>query len=392
MKKSVAIFLFFLIPAMQAQNISVHGIIQDSKRIPLFAVDIRVINLQDTTNNFFTTTDQSGYFFFLLAESHHYRLEATYIGYQKIVKTISFDKHSIDLGTFTMTETPITVREVIVKANVPAAVQNGDTTEFIARAFKTNPDAVVEDLITKMPGITVSSSGTVSVGGETVQRVLVDGKPFFGDDPTMALRNLPAEVVEKIQVFDQMSDQAQFTGFDDGQSVKAMNVITRSANAHSEFGKFSAGYGDDDGRYIVGAALNKFDGDSRLSLVGLTNNVNQQNFTAQDVLGTGPSANASQRLPGGRRSSSTGGGNGGRGGRSSGSQFSSGGGGNANSFSAAQAQGINTTNMIGGNYIDSLSSQVFAQGSYFFNQVNNVNDQTTNRQYYDAGSSGSLYD
>ncbi|MGD0591689.1 MAG: outer membrane beta-barrel protein [Bacteroidota bacterium] len=391
MKKSVAIFLFFLIPAAQAQNILVHGIIHDSKRSPLFAVDIRLINLQDTTKILFTTTDQRGYFLFTPAELRQYRLEATYIGYQKIVKTISVDKHIMDLGTFTMTETPISEREVVIEGNIPAAVQNGDTTEYIARAFKTNPDAVVEDLVTKMPGITVSSSGTVSVGGETVQRVLVDGKPFFGDDPTLALRNLPAEVVEKIQVFDQMSDQAQFTGFDDGQSVKAMNVITRSANAHSEFGRFSAGYGDDDGRYIVGAALNKFDGDSRLSLVGLTNNVNQQNFTAQDVLGTGPGSNTSQRLPGGRRSSSTGGG--GQGGRSPGSQFSfGGGGGSANSFSAAQAQGINTTNMIGGNYIDSLSSQVFAQGSYFFNQVNNVNDQTTNRQYYNAGSSGSLYD
>ncbi len=392
MKKSVAIFLFFLIPTMQAQNISVHGIIQDSKKIPLFAVDIRVINLQDTTKTFFTITDRNGYFFFLLAESHQYRLEATYIGYQKIVKTISVDKHSMDLDALTMTEIPITVREVVVEANVPAAVQNGDTTEYIARAFKTNPDAVVEDLVTKMPGITVNSSGTVSVGGETVQRVLVDGKPFFGDDPTLALRNLPAEVVEKIQVFDQMSDQAQFTGFDDGQSVKAMNVITRTANAHSEFGKFSAGYGDDDGRYIVGAALNKFDGDSRLSLVGLTNNVNQQNFTAQDVLGTGPGVNTSQRLPGGRRSSSSGGG-GSQGGRPPGSQFSFGGSsGSTNSFSSTQPQGINTTNMIGGNYIDSLSSQVFAQGSYFFNQVNNQNDQTTNRQYYNAGSSGSLYD
>jgi hypothetical protein len=392
MKKVVITLLLFFSPAAQAQNILVHGTIQDSKKIPLFAVDIRVHNLQDTTKIFFTTTNQNGYFDFYLTDLRQYRLEATYVGYQKIVKTISVSKHSIDLGTLTMIEAPITAKEVVIEGNVPAAVQNGDTTEFIGRAFKTNPDAVVEDLVTKMPGVTVSSSGTVSVGGETVQRVLVDGKPFFGDDPTLALRNLPAEVVEKIQVFDQMSDQAQFTGFDDGQSVKAMNVVTRSANAHSEFGKFSAGYGDDDGRYLVGAALNKFDGDSRLSIVGLTNNVNQQNFTTQDVLGTGPGSNSSQRNPGGRRSSS-GGGSGGQGGRSPSNQFSfGGGGGSTNSFSATQPQGINTTNMIGGNYSDSLSSQVFAQGSYFFNQVNNQNDQATNRQYYNAGSSGSLYD
>jgi uncharacterized membrane protein YgcG len=388
-KASIAIILFFLVAVAQAQEISVHGIIQDSKKIPLYAVDIRAIDLRDTTKNYFTMSDQNGTFHFFLSESHSYRLEATYVGYKKIIKPFFVEKHAVELGALIMMDIPITENEVVVEGNVPAAVQNLDTTEYLARAFKTNPDAVAEDLITKMPGITVDNTGTVKAGGETVQRVLVDGKPFFGDDPTVALRNLPAEVVDKIQVFDQMSDQAQFTGFDDGQSVKAMNIITRTRNGRSEFGKFSGGYGEND-RYIAGAALNDFEGDSRLSVVGLSNDINQQNFTAQDVLGTGPGSN-SQSLPGGRRStSSSTGGTSGRGGRSSGGQFSSGG--SSNSFSATQPQGINTTNMGGGNYVDSLSSQVFAQGSYFFTQVNNTNNQTTNRQYYNAGNSGSLYD
>lgn len=391
-RQSIAFILFFLVPIIHAQTISVHGTMQDSKKNPLYAVDVRAIDLQDTMKISFTITDQNGEFKFFLPESHFYRLEATYVGYKKFVKTFSVGKNALEFDPFTMTENPITTKDVVIEGNVPAAIQNLDTTEYNARAFKTNPDAAAEDLITKMPGITVDNTGTVKAGGETVQRVLVDGKPYFGDDPTLALRNLPADVVEKIQVFDQMSDQAQFTGFDDGQSVKAMNIITRTRNGHTEFGKFSGGYGDDD-RYITGAALNKFDGDSRLSLVGLINNINQQNFTAQDVLGTGPGSNA-QALPGGRRSTSsnTGGMGGGRMGRSSGSQFTPGGGGSGNTFSAAQAQGINTTDMAGANYVDSLSSQVFAQGSYFFTKVDNTNNQTTNRQYYDAGGSGSLYD
>ncbi len=108
----------------------------------------------------------------------------------------------------------------------PPVVLKADTTEYNAGAFKTNKDADAEDLITKMPGITVQN-GTVQAQGENVAKILVDGKEFFGSDPNAALKNLPAEIIEKIQVFDQQSDQAQFTGFDDGTSNKTINIITR---------------------------------------------------------------------------------------------------------------------------------------------------------------------
>src|SRR5207245_115544 len=143
---------------------------------------------------------------------------------------------SVDLGDLVLSETVIPLGGVTVEGAVPPALQKADTTEYNARAFKTNPDAVAEDLVAKMPGITVEN-GTVKAHGEDVQQVLVDGRPFFGTDPTLALRNLPADAIEKIQVFDKMSEQAAFTGFDDGQSMKTMNVVTRTDRSNQQFVK-----------------------------------------------------------------------------------------------------------------------------------------------------------
>ena len=110
-----------------------------------------------------------------------YRFEAHSVGYEKISQVIRVNNPAADLGIFILKEAPIKYGDVVVHGRVPPAVQKGDTTEFNANAFKTHPDATVEELVTKMPGVTVdNTTGTVQTGGETVQRVLVDGKPFFG--------------------------------------------------------------------------------------------------------------------------------------------------------------------------------------------------------------------
>jgi len=145
-----------------------------------------------------------------------------------------------------------------------------------------------------MSGITVES-GTVKSNGENIKQVLVNDKPFFGDDPNVALKNLPAEVINKIQVFDKMSDQAQLTGFDDGNAVRTMNIITRQGFNNSKFGKFYGGYGTNDW-YLAGGNLNFFKNERRISVIGLFNNVNQQNFSIQDLLGV--IGNSSQRRGG----------------------------------------------------------------------------------------------
>jgi hypothetical protein len=374
-----------LLQGAASQQGSLHGRIVDQKRLPFSGAHIRLVDAADTLHVFLTEASQDGSF--LLTQIPHgtYRLEVSAIGYARVTRTLRITGGTTEAGTIVLEEEPIAFGEVIVQGRVPAAVQNGDTTEYLARAFKTNPDATAEDLLTKMPGITVDN-GTVRAGGENIQRVLVDGRPFFGDDPTLALRNLPAEVIDRIQLFDQMSDQAQFTGFDDGQSVRSLNIITRRERRNSDFGKITSGYGDDH-RYEVGGSFNFFQGNRRVSLLGLSNNINEQNFTAQDLLGL---SNASNQM----RSAGQGPfrGRAGVGTRRGQGSFSQGAGRGPNPFSAAQLQGINTTHMLGGNGSDSLADDLFAQGSYFFNRTDNENQQALRRTYLLGGDSTSLYD
>ncbi|MGD0712435.1 MAG: outer membrane beta-barrel protein, partial [Bacteroidales bacterium] len=240
--------------------------------------------------------------------------------------------------------------------------QIGDTTQYHADGYKTKSDATGEDLVTKMPGIT-QTNGTFKFQNENVQQVLVDGKPYFDQDPTLALRSLPADVIDKIQVFNKLSDQAEFTGFDDGNSAITVNIMTRSGKNEGQFGKIYGGYGTDD-TWLGGGYVNYFQGDERITLIGITNDVNQQNFSSQDLLGIQSS--------GGRRGGMGGGMPGG-----GGPSFGGGGssyGGSANNFMVNQQSGITTTNSIGLNYTDMWGKKIKATASYFFNNSNNTND------------------
>ena len=139
-----------------------------------------------------------------------------------------------------------------------------------------------------MPGVTVEGK-VGNCPGRNGKKVTVDGRDFFGDDATATLRNLPSEVIDKIQVFDKLSDQAQLTGFDDGNSTKSINIVTKANMRNGNFGRVYAGYGTDD-RYSAGGNVSFFNNNRRISLVGLFNNINQQNFSSQDLLGVTNSA------------------------------------------------------------------------------------------------------
>jgi hypothetical protein len=243
--------------------------------------------------------------------------------------------------------------------------QKGDTTAFNADAYKTNPDATAEDLLKKMPGMTSDNSG-VKVNGEAVQKVLVDGKPFFGDDPNAALKNLPADIIDKVEVFDKLSDQAQFTGFNDGDQQKTINIVTKRGKNVGQFGKIYGGAGADEMgtvRYNGGAALNSFKDKRRLSLLLLSNNINQQNFSISDITGAMGSTGGSS---GGGR------GGGGQGGSNSG----------ASSLLTAPQNGNTATQSAGLNYSDAWGKKINVSGSYFFNYTDNKNMSNTTRSYF----------
>lgn len=195
-----------------AQTFIITGNIIDNKdKSALIGASVILAPIADSTAKTGTTTDTAGNFALSNVKAGQYILRVVYIGYatQERKITISSD---LSLGTIGISVKGNVLNTVTVQGKQITAQQTGDTSQFNANAYKTNPDASAEDLVAKMPGITSDNSG-VKVNGENVQQVYVDGKPFFGNDPTLALKNLPAEIIDKIQVFDKLSDQAQFTGF-----------------------------------------------------------------------------------------------------------------------------------------------------------------------------------
>src|SRR5665647_2586065 len=221
-------FLLTGIISSTAQAQSIKGILKDvADNTPVFNATVKLSSAKSSSLSFTSVSNDKGVFTFKDVTPGNYSLTITSIGYETISKIINVKTDTNDLGTIEVSKSAKTLKTVVVNGAPPPVKQNGDTLDYSASQYKVNPDATSEDLIKKMRGITVDKSGTVTAQGETVKKVTVDGREFFGDDATATLRNLPAEVIDKIQVFDKLSDQAQLTGFDDGNTTKAINIVTK---------------------------------------------------------------------------------------------------------------------------------------------------------------------
>ncbi|MFK7807578.1 MAG: outer membrane beta-barrel protein [Saprospiraceae bacterium] len=319
-----------------------------------------------------TTTGADGKFKFEEVYAGGYKLKVTYIGYQTYEQEITFSQNK-DLGSILLEEGAVDLDQVVVKEKIPLAQQLEDTTQYNANAFKTLQDASAEELIEKMPGVLIED-GKVQAQGEDVKQVLVDGRPFFGNDPNAALKNLPAEVISQIQVYDQQSEQAQFSGFEDGETTKTINIITKPGMNNGKFGKVYAGYGYEN-KYQLGGNTNFFDGDRRISIIGQSNNINIQNFATEDILGVVGSTGRGGRRGGGR----------GRGGRRGG------GGSSVNDFLVNANNGIATTNALGLNYSDKFGEKTEVTGSYFFNWTETDEEEILDRMFVSGRTNGQTY-
>ena len=231
----------------------------------------------------YATTAVSGQFSLPALAFGDYLLKVTYLGMKPYTASVKIDKKQVQLGRLAMQPDVKQLGETVVEAVAMRTTQKRDTVVYNAGSYKVTQDASTDELLAKMPGIKVDG-GTVEAHGEEVKKVLIDGKEFFGDDVTTAIKNLPAEVIDKIEVFDKKSDQAEFSGVDDGEDYKAINIVTRDGVDRAKFGKFAASYGFDD-LYNVGLNLSLFKGSRRLTFLGMVNNVNQQNFAIDDLLG-----------------------------------------------------------------------------------------------------------
>lgn len=362
MKKYILLPLIFVVVTISVSAQMVTGTLRDStNQINLANATVTILKTDSTTIVAQTVSNANGSFIFNNINNGKYILSVTSIGYQDVKKGFTLNKSSYDFGELNVSMSAEVLSTVVVDGTPPPVRMKGDTTEISASQFKVNPDATTEDLLKKMPGITVDNKGNVTAQGESVKKVTVDGRDFFGDDATAALRNLPSEIVDKIQVFDRLSDQAQLTGFDDGNTTKSINIVTKANMRQGNFGRIYAGYGTDN-RYLGGGNISFFNNARRISIVGLTNNVNQQNFSSDDLSGIG-------------------GGGGGRGGFRGGNS----------GFSVGPQSGIAKTNALGINYSDLWGKKIEATGSYFFNNSNLKNEQITNTQFINPDAQ-SFYD
>ena len=371
--------------AQENQGYSLSGLMVDaSSDSVLIGANVLVL-FPDSTMITGAATDELGRFEIENLKPALYQVHFSYIGYKRRIVMVEIKTSDIHLDPVSLAPEAFELDQVVVEERAIRAVINGDTTEFYAESFKVNPDASAEDLVLKMPGM-MTEQGEVIAQGETVEKVYVDGREFFGDDPMVALRNLPAEIIEKIQVYDELSDQAQFTGFNDGDTQKTINIVTRPGSRNGQFGKVYGGYGVDH-KYLGGGNINIFNGNQRISVIGLSNNVNQQNFTTEDLLGTLGIQN--QRRQGIGRGSQGTRGRGGIGGRQfSGRQLGS----DPGNFLVGQQGGINTTSAFGLNYSDSWGAKLKLNGSYFFNTSDNTTSTELNRQYFLSDDQTQLYD
>lgn len=371
---TISFLVFILLSGFQAraQEYSIGGtVISKSDSLPLIGANVLLIHLPDSTQQGMAT-NVNGFFGFKNLSPGTYLLQISYTGYQTIQKEIEFKGRPIGLKKIILTEGQELV-EFVVEAKIPIATQNGDTTSYNAGAFKVNPDATAEDLINKMPGVT-TNDGKIQVQGENVGKILVDGKPYMGDDPKAALKNLPADAIGKIQVFDQKSEQAQFTGIDDGNTTKTINIITKPEFRNGNYGKIFGGYGTDN-RYKAGATYNSIKNNRRITLLGQSNSINEQNFSNDDLGGI-ISSSASSGGP------QRGGGRGGPGGWNSA----------AGNFMVDQLNGITTSHAFGFNFTNAWANKSDITISYFYNLSDNKTLGSLYRQYVSPRDSGLIYD
>ncbi|MEL6276000.1 MAG: carboxypeptidase-like regulatory domain-containing protein, partial [Bacteroidota bacterium] len=344
----------------------------------LIGVNVQLIAEGNTSSVAGTVTEVDGTFSLQAPQNGKFQLVFSHIGFKPQRKSITIrGKKPTELGKVYLRQDPAQLEEVVVTETAARATLKGDTTEFNANAYKTNPEANAEDLLEKMPGVVVQD-GQVQAQGEQVRKVLVDGRPFFDNDVNAALRNLPAEIIDRIQIFDQESEQAQFTGFSTGETTKTVNIVTKPGTKTGQFGKLYGGYGSDD-RYQAGGSVNIFNKEQRIALIGQFNNVNQQNFSSEDLVGVLGS--------GGRSGRGRGGFGRGPGGGSNAGLF----GGSGSDFLVNQTDGISETQAFGINYSDQWGDKMEVTASYFFNHADNIARTELERLFAASGSESNTY-
>ena len=261
----------------QAQSI-VSGKVQDkTKANPLQDASIQLLNLKDSTVRSAKSNDK-GAFSFERVNPGKYQISGTLLGFKKFEQQLDVNKAT--QSVMVELEPGEIIIEEITIAPEPNVAVRGDTLEFNSRNFATREYADADEMVAQVPGVTIDEDGKVSAHGEEVTKIMVDGKEFFSTDPKVALKTLPADIIDKLQIIDEKSEQSKFSGFDDGKRSKVINIVTKPDKKKGLFGKFNAGKGDED-KFSLNTGVNAFRGDEKVSINIMANNINETDFSEQ---------------------------------------------------------------------------------------------------------------
>lgn len=337
------IFFFLLYLPAFSQHFSISGTVQNGNDGDTFpGATVLLAHPTDSSTIKGTVTDLEGKFELTDIEQGKYLLMIQYIGFAPLSRAIVLDQ-DLNMGILPLEEAGTWLGEITVSGRRAMEIQQGDTVQYNAAAFKTLQDASAQSLVEKMPGISLQD-GALQAQGENVVQVLIDGKPFFGRDVKAALQNLPAEVIESVQIFDKKSDKAEFSGFDDGEREKTINIITKPNRRKGQFGKSSLGYGNAE-RYLAGTSINLFNEDRRATVTALSNNINALDYSAD------PNSQGDSRIQ----------------------------------------DGIITTNTIGLSFSDDWGKKIEISGSYLYSQRENEGNASRVRNYVLDFDPGRVY-
>lgn len=285
MRKILLFFLLFSQGLMAfSQGSSIKGIITDDSAVPIGYAPVVLLYPADSTMAYFGVTNEKGLYEIKGVKSGNYLMQISFLGHQTVFRPLTIPiPGGNDIGTISMKSVPVNLGEVKVEDEYIPLRFKTDTIEYNTAAFVTKPDAVVEDLLRKLPGLDVDRAGNIKAMGEDIKKVLVDGKEFFGSDPKMATRNVPADALRKIQVYDKRSDESEFTGIDDGTRDKTLNLLLKDERKNAIFGELLAG-GSTDARYQGSGKLYKFSEKNQFAALGMMNNINQFGFSFKDYI------------------------------------------------------------------------------------------------------------
>tara|TARA_R110002050_G_scaffold202057_4_gene337206 strand:+ start:4167 stop:6944 length:2778 start_codon:yes stop_codon:yes gene_type:complete len=347
------LLLIFTNSFAQSKPFEISGkLISEDDQTPLEAATVYLQRVKDSSLITYTISDRDGKF---LLEDKTSEISAnlyvSYVGYQTYFKLIDLKKSTIDLDTIQLKISTNSLNEIVIKAQAPITIKK-DTLEFNVKSFDTKKDANVEDLLKVLPGVEVAEDGSITVNGKSVNKILVNGKPFFGNDPTITTRNLSKEIIEKIQVVDTKTKAQAFSGEKVDNENKTINLTIKKENNKGNFGKLSAGTGTDK-RYEFAGMLNHFDNNQRISVLAGGNNTNSPGFSFGEI----------RKMFGGNSI-----------------RFNSNGSFSIDGRSFGGGQGITTSRNYGLNFADKLGEKKDVSADYFYSKSSSNNETIKERE------------